>query len=1108
MPAQKAKAKKTPPVSKKSKRSILLQEILSLGGEESDLAVIADALSGSEAEDNGVQTRRKERKEGKEEEDEGALLKELMGFMNGVGIDPKKSVVEEVDDEEGEGEDGGEDVDQSEGPQGGEQEEEDEDAEEGDEDAEDDHEDDEGAEEEGNDQLKYGKEDANEVRSMVSQLLQGQTVDDKLSKKMIFEPTSRWYDHPLPPITGKPNTSESTLQTTYTRAKTLWTQESAEYTSLKSRSADKDFISTVLKSGTVTDKVSALTLLVQESPLHTLHLLRDQLVNGMARKKARREAVLAMDSVKDLMVGTLLPDRKLRYFRDQPLDSPHVKPVHLVAWYFEDGLKKTYFEFIQLIEELARDPLLHIKNKMIQYIYDLLSSKPEQEQNLLSLLVNKVGDQDRKLASKSAHLLSQLLATHPAMKLVVIKEVERLLFRPNVTDRARYYAVTFLNQIVLSHREADVAAANRLVDVYFSVFDGLGKRMEAAKMETDIKSKNGKNGKKKGKKGNKNAGKGAKKAEVVPQDPESMTLADGIDAKMMAALLTGVNRAFPFAKIEDDVFDKHMKTLFTVSHIGTFNTSIQALTLIFQVQSSRQSLSDRFYRTLYASLLDPRLYTASKQAMYLNLLYRALKADTSLNRVKSFIKRLVQVCAYVQVPFVCAGLFLVGEVAKVRPGIWGMVNQAEEDGDVEVFVDVDEDGEVFKPDVKKVTQGYDGRKRDPLYCNAEKTCLWELTVFSTHFHPTVSLYAKTLLSGTPIAPPPNATNYDPLQNHALSRFLDRFIFKNPKKVSTAYKGTSLMQPRVAGLSLSGREEEGHERILSAARKRGVVLENEEIGNKLPLDDTPVNIVAQKWLENPESVPVDEVFYYQYFKEKARDTNKIKKKKQAVEELDAADDEDEEEMDEDLVWEAMQKSAGFDPAGEDEDGDEDLLGDEDDELSLEDIDSDEDNVEGENDEDDHDLDDVYKAMDGIDAASGSLSDNASGDDDDDEMAKWAQDSNEDTNIPSGDDEYDDDDDDASFANMITAEEASDSESKKPKKPTHLSTKARALGYKGTYFDTKSAFAFADADEFLELIEREDGLDTGDGAAAPVSKRKGEKRKRESASMGQGKKKRVR
>jgi len=35
-------------------------------------------------------------------------------------------------------------------------------------------------------------------------------------------------------------------------------------------------------------------------------------------------------------------------------------------------------------------------------------------------------------------------------------------------------------------------------------------------------------------------------------------------------------------------FDKQINTLFTISHIGTFNISIQALMLIFQVSLSRQ----------------------------------------------------------------------------------------------------------------------------------------------------------------------------------------------------------------------------------------------------------------------------------------------------------------------------------------------------------------------------------------------------------------------------------------------------------------------------------------------------------------------------------------
>ena len=33
------------------------------------------------------------------------------------------------------------------------------------------------------------------------------------------------------------------------------------------------------------------------------------------------------------------------------------------------------------------------------------------------------------------------------------------------------------------------------------------------------------------------------------------------------------------------------------------------------------------------------------QVMFLNLLYKALKADPSTDRVKAFIKRLLQVCA-------------------------------------------------------------------------------------------------------------------------------------------------------------------------------------------------------------------------------------------------------------------------------------------------------------------------------------------------------------------------------------------------------------------------------------------------------------------------------
>ena len=105
-----------------------------------------------------------------------------------------------------------------------------------------------------------------------------------------------------------------------------------------------------------------------------------------------------------------------------------------------------------------------------------------------------------------------------------------------------------------------------------------------------------------------------------------------------------------------------MNTLFKITHAGTFNTSIQALNLIYQVSQAREAASDRFYRTLYESLFDNRLINSSKQAMYLNLLFRALKTDSSVSRVMAFVKRLLQMLGLHQPPFVCGALYLLGEV--------------------------------------------------------------------------------------------------------------------------------------------------------------------------------------------------------------------------------------------------------------------------------------------------------------------------------------------------------------------------------------------------------------------------------------------------------------
>ena len=131
--------------------------------------------------------------------------------------------------------------------------------------------------------------------------------------------------------------------------------------------------------------------------------------------------------------------------------------------------------------------------------------------------------------------------------------------------------------------------------------------------------------------------------------------------------------------------NKHIDTLFFITHTSTFNISLQALMLIQQITVSltssvktntasstvTKSITDRYYRALYASLHDNRLPSSSKQAMYLNLFFKSVKADAASagngrnDRIKALIRRFTQVLVSGgggATEFVAGGLYLLGEV--------------------------------------------------------------------------------------------------------------------------------------------------------------------------------------------------------------------------------------------------------------------------------------------------------------------------------------------------------------------------------------------------------------------------------------------------------------
>ena len=249
----------------------------------------------------------------------------------------------------------------------------------------------------------------------------------------------------------------------YTQA--TWDKDVENYKKLSQKGSKKSeaaWIQTVLKSGTLNDKFSAYVLLLQDSPVHNISVLETLI--EFVNLKSRRPCLMAIENLQKLFLEVLLvPNRKLRNFDKNPFSkltelsggNKDTIDKYLISWMFEDKLKKTYLKFLDNLELVSKDTIDKTKIKSLSTLLELLAGNPEQESLLLSRIVNKLGDPSRSIAAKAMFLLTQLLERHPVMKCVVVGEVERLLYRPNIAARAQYFGICFLSQILLEKYNQD-----------------------------------------------------------------------------------------------------------------------------------------------------------------------------------------------------------------------------------------------------------------------------------------------------------------------------------------------------------------------------------------------------------------------------------------------------------------------------------------------------------------------------------------------------------------------------------------------------------------------------------------------------------------------------
>lgn len=266
-----------------------------------------------------------------------------------------------------------------------------------------------------------------------------------------------------------------------------------------------------------------------------------------------------------------------------------------------------------------------------------------------------------------------------------------------------------------------------------------------------------------------------------------------------------------------------VNTIYRLIYLSNISISFQALSLLLQLVLVQNENHDRFYNALYRKMIDPEIFTASNKitSLYFHIIHRSVHQDSNVNRCKAFVKRLLQMAMSFSPSKACGALIVISKLLKSRPELKQFYlkqvvaknetvdeptkneEQVSDESEDEHYEDVEIDGKSAEKDkesksasswihVKNAAKQkqetadqirnptcYDPFKRSAAYCGAEFTLYFELVLMSKYFHPTVQVFIENIMKSQNI-------NYygDPLRDFSLSHFLERFAFKNPKKVDS------------------------------------------------------------------------------------------------------------------------------------------------------------------------------------------------------------------------------------------------------------------------------------------------------------------------------------
>ncbi len=526
-------------------------------------------------------------------------------------------------------------------------------------------------------------------------------VSQKDEPELLINPEKPWYLVKIKEnweVSGPRPGAAAELADITSRASKIYTRQVEIYDKCREMSkSDRDWLKTVINSGTANDKCSTFQIQLAEAPLYGAEYLTKLL--EMAKSTSRHESSLAIATLTKVFESILPPVgiRKLLYIKQRKWENAgKLGAKTLMVIFFEDTLKRTFFELLKILEIQLQDQIAHSRGLAMRSICQLGKRTDEQLSNISGLLANKLGDPDRKLASRAMFYLQETINAQKESTETVIGAVEQVIVRPGVNEKAQYYGLTFLSQILLSHSQPEVT--ERLVKLYMAI---LKNSIIPSILKEAEKAKAAKKQKRQPKKKNVND----IETELAPATN-----------RLAKVVTTGLNRALPFYKGPKTVLEELSGPIQKLVNSSSFATSLQALGLYFQLATlnTLDGSTDGFVKTVEAVLLKSEVLTeTSSHPQLLALLYKIVTSQ-NINAVstETIVKAMFNLTIKIHTTaFSLSCLLLLAELIQVKPAVLAMINIPED-------------------------------------CTTD-SCLWTLHILQQHYDHRVSQLTTSILNGEP-----------------------------------------------------------------------------------------------------------------------------------------------------------------------------------------------------------------------------------------------------------------------------------------------------------------------------------------------------------------------